>query len=256
MGTANNSNAYLYATDRIWSVDGTTRLSFQTDGNLVLRFADEAIWSSGTDDIASGGRFILQSSDGNLVVRDESDNSQWSSGTGDGNRENNGYHLVVITQCAFLIYEDISGKFHGLLNTEDDGCVGCNCSGTSYSFPTLSPTQSPSEHPTTVPTMQPTLEPTSNPTSSPSLIPTISPTEGPITFQPTTSPSINPTNNPTLYPTRLSTVNPSPIPSAIPTDLETTKTISDISDNENNALMFIGQEMNEIIYIGVDLYKG
>merc|ERR1712228_262957 len=34
-------------------------------------------------------------------------------------------------------------------------------------------------------------------------------------------------------------------------DLETTKTISDISHKENNALMFMGQEMNEIIYIVV-----
>ena len=68
-----------------------------------------------------------------------------------------------------------------------------------------------------------------------------------------TDPTKNPSEYPTLLPSISPTLNPSSIPSANPTHLETTNTISDISDKENNASMFIGQEVNEIIYITVGL---
>ena len=178
--------------DQVVSMDGSTSLKFQADGNLVLRFGDdrEAIWSSKTNPVAAGGYARLRYETGNLVVRDADDNWQWGCDTANISRPNNGYHLVVITQCAFLIYEDMNGQLHSLWNTEDDGCknVGCDCSGIdSYSLPTLSPTQSPTPSPTSNPTKFPTPSPTASP------IPTSAPTE-----YPTQSPIPSPTNTPTM----------------------------------------------------------
>ena len=142
--TALNSNAYLYSGDQIWSMDQTTKLNFQSDGNFVLYLdgAAQSIWRSITNPLAAGGYVELRNETGNLVIRDADDNWHWDTSTNNMNRQNNGYHLVVITQCAFLIYEDINGQLHSLWNSQNDTKNrNSDCSKIdSYSFPTVDPT--------------------------------------------------------------------------------------------------------------------
>ena len=228
--TAKDSHAHLYNGDRLWSMDGTTSLQFSDSGKFVLKFEpdnNKSIWRAETNEQKEGDYVILKYTNGVLRVRNKSDDTKWSSNTGDVDRENNGYHLVVITQCAFLIYEDMNGQLHTLWNTEDDGCknVGCDCSGIdSYSFPTLSPTQSPTPSPTyapvPAPTRPPTPSPSLSPTPSPSPFPTNSPTMRPSpepTSNPTASPSPAPVPAPTTFPTVSPTESPTPEPTFSPT---------------------------------------
>ncbi len=62
------------------SPNGSYRLYFQGDGNLVLRFTGgKAIWSTGTH--GKGGEYVKLQGDGNLVIRDGNGNALWSSKT-------------------------------------------------------------------------------------------------------------------------------------------------------------------------------
>ena len=60
------------------SVNGTYRLQFQNDGNLVLTnlASGRAVWASGTVN-ARPGQVVMQS-DGNLVITND-DRAVWSS---------------------------------------------------------------------------------------------------------------------------------------------------------------------------------
>ena len=215
--TANNTNAFLYPQDKINSSDGSTGLRFQNDGNLVLRLGGVSIWSSVTDSHAEGGRVILKYGNGNLVIRDKDDDTVWDSGTGDLNRENNIYHLVVIKECAFVLHQHTNGSLYSLWDTESDKPDReSNCSVmSSYSLPTVAPTQAPTSQPARSPTLLPTSFPTPSPTLNPTF-PTHNPTQYPITSSPTTVPTTQPTSNPTLNPSSSPTQAPSNSPSAQP----------------------------------------
>ena len=62
------------------SNDGRFKLTFQTDGNLVLRDAVGQIYSQTGISFTNLGKAVFQS-DGNFVVSDASDSVYWSSGT-------------------------------------------------------------------------------------------------------------------------------------------------------------------------------
>jgi len=64
--------------EQLTSPDGTYRLVMQTDGNLVLYKASQALWSTGGS--GAGSRAVMQA-DGNLVVYNGS-TARWSSTTG------------------------------------------------------------------------------------------------------------------------------------------------------------------------------
>jgi cytochrome c peroxidase len=73
--------------DALWSskTNGTngTRLSMQTDGNLVLyTSSNAAVWASGTN--GTGATSFTIQNDGNAVIRTSSGTSVWSTGTSNG----------------------------------------------------------------------------------------------------------------------------------------------------------------------------
>ena len=61
--------------------DGRTRLTMQTDGNLVLRSPSAALWTSRT--AGRPGAALNLQTDGNLVLRDAQGVARWTSGTRD-----------------------------------------------------------------------------------------------------------------------------------------------------------------------------
>ncbi len=66
--------------DTILSCDGSHRLEFQSDGNLVLyRSGGGATWASDTVDM--GADAVRFQSDGNIVIRDGAGRSLWSTST-------------------------------------------------------------------------------------------------------------------------------------------------------------------------------
>jgi len=69
----------LYPDQEVVSPGGTTRLLYQTDGNLVLYGPGGALWASDTFGY-SAGHATLQG-DGNLVVYDADGVPRWASGT-------------------------------------------------------------------------------------------------------------------------------------------------------------------------------
>ena len=70
----------LYGDQSVLSPDGRFRLTYQTDGNLVLyRWDDVPLWASGTWG-TNPGQAVMQS-DGNLVVYQSSGRPIWASGT-------------------------------------------------------------------------------------------------------------------------------------------------------------------------------
>lgn len=72
--------ATLTSGQKLVSHSGNAWFQLQGDGTLVLMDAQsqKTLWRSKT--ASSGSRFIFQQTDGNLVLRDSSGNSKWSSG--------------------------------------------------------------------------------------------------------------------------------------------------------------------------------
>ncbi len=137
--TVSGNNFRLNEGDRIVSLDDDTRLTFQVDGNLVLRsnaaaFSSitnqSAIWATDTQPEADGGYAIMQN-DGNLVVRDTNQNSEWSSKT--TNQGTSPYYLVVDYQCAYILSSDMSVLW-------DTNTTGCNGPLPTFAPPTRAPT--------------------------------------------------------------------------------------------------------------------
>lgn len=61
------------------SCNGTYSLVMQSDGNLVEKQGNTAIWSTGTN--GSNAYFVVMQNDGNFVVYDELGNSKWATNT-------------------------------------------------------------------------------------------------------------------------------------------------------------------------------
>jgi hypothetical protein len=108
------SNAYLYAWQSITSADGRFLLTYQGDGNLVLRDSQtlEALWSSNTSGTTSG--FTAMQGDGNLVVYDGSGIARWASST----EGNPGAFLVVQSDGNLVIYSDYTNWALWASNTD------------------------------------------------------------------------------------------------------------------------------------------
>jgi hypothetical protein len=83
----------LYPDDYLESEDGTIRLWYQLDGNLVIydKTTDPwtVFWATGTDGESTG--FVAMQGDGNLVLYDGDTVPLWATGT-DGNE---GAYLVL-----------------------------------------------------------------------------------------------------------------------------------------------------------------
>jgi hypothetical protein len=58
--------------------NGSTRLTLQTDGNLVLKDGSKVLWSSGT--AGKDARFAMLQNDGNFVIYDSDDQAIWNTG--------------------------------------------------------------------------------------------------------------------------------------------------------------------------------
>jgi hypothetical protein len=108
------SNAYLYAWQSITSPDGRFVLTYQGDGNLVLRDSQslEALWSSNTSGTTSG--FTAMQGDGNLVVYDGAGIARWASRT----EGNPGAFLVVQSDGNLVIYSDYTNWALWASNTD------------------------------------------------------------------------------------------------------------------------------------------
>lgn len=71
----------LVAGESLGSPDGTLRLTYQSDGNLVLYAGSHALWATNTAGRTAGG--LILHPDGNLVVFDAAGDPAWASGTAD-----------------------------------------------------------------------------------------------------------------------------------------------------------------------------
>jgi hypothetical protein len=99
-GEASNlpAGASLHADESLVSPDGRFRLSFQSDGNLVLYRSDGvSIWASNTSGITPGQ--ALMQTDGNFVVYDADGVPWWASGTSG----NSGAELVLRNDGDLLV---------------------------------------------------------------------------------------------------------------------------------------------------------
>lgn len=83
----------------VTSSNGRYKLTYQTDGNLVIyNAANQPVWSSGT--LGRGvGRTLMQD-DGNLVVYNDANQSLWASGTSG----NTGGYLAVQDDGNVVVY--------------------------------------------------------------------------------------------------------------------------------------------------------
>jgi len=68
----------LFASESVWSGNGSYRLIMQGDGNLVLYGPSGALWASSTS--GAGNRAVMQG-DGNLVVYNSVSKPLWATGT-------------------------------------------------------------------------------------------------------------------------------------------------------------------------------
>jgi hypothetical protein len=92
------AGASLHADESLVSPDGRFRLSFQSDGNLVLYRSDGVpIWASNTSGITPGQ--ALMQTDGNFVVYDADGVPWWASGTSG----NSGAELVLRNDGDLLV---------------------------------------------------------------------------------------------------------------------------------------------------------
>jgi murein DD-endopeptidase MepM/ murein hydrolase activator NlpD len=109
-----NPGEYLYAGQRISSPRGTSSLTMQVDGNLVVyhKYSSGwvAKWASGTAGV-SGARVIMQR-DGNLVVYDPQGHPKWASNTNGASGS-----VVVIQNDGNLVIYDPQGHPRWASNT-------------------------------------------------------------------------------------------------------------------------------------------
>jgi hypothetical protein len=96
------SNGYLYPGQSIASVDGRFSLTYESNGNLVLRnlSTSQELWSSNTNGTSPG--FLAMQGNGNLVLYDASGNPTPLSNTAG----NPGAFLVVQGDGNLVIYSD------------------------------------------------------------------------------------------------------------------------------------------------------
>jgi hypothetical protein len=96
-----NSGSILYPDDYVESEDGSIRLLYQQDGNLVIYDVTTdpwtPLWATGTTNDSLG--YVIMQDDGNLVLYDENDSPLWATGT-DGN---SGAYMVLTDTGDLLV---------------------------------------------------------------------------------------------------------------------------------------------------------
>lgn len=120
-------NQYMKPSQHLTSANGEYRLTFQTDGNLVLqRQSDLAqIWTSNTAN--QNGKRLVLGSDGNLTVQSHSKSPAWTSNTG-GSRVN---RLKVNNDGTLAIY-DTANKQVWSTGTSQDISTRASTATVSY----------------------------------------------------------------------------------------------------------------------------
>lgn len=101
-------NGVLAANQFIRSSDQRYTAIMQTDGNFVVYDNGKAIWSSGTNGKAAGGRVAMQA-DGNVVVYDAAGSAKWDSGSW-GSGVNRDFTLVMQTDGNLVAYDNQNGE--------------------------------------------------------------------------------------------------------------------------------------------------
>ena len=94
-------NDVLFPNQSRMSVDGRFRLTYQSDGNLVLYSGSSPLWASNTSGTTAGTTEMQ--GDGNLVVYDGFHNAVWSSQT----YGYSGAFLVVQSDGNLVIYNSV-----------------------------------------------------------------------------------------------------------------------------------------------------
>lgn len=92
-----DSEQFLSAGESLESPSGQYRLSYQTDGNLVIYGPGGDEWASNTAG-TTPNRAVMQG-DGNFVIYDPDGNDLWSTGT----QGNPGAYAVVLESGNFTI---------------------------------------------------------------------------------------------------------------------------------------------------------
>jgi len=111
------ANEYLFPGQEIVS-SCYYRVSFQTDGNLVLRdWKGTARWSSHTEN--QGGAYVSMQTDGNLVIRNWAGSSLWSTHT----QGHTNAHATLQGDRNFVIYST-AGNDLWASNTVNSSSVG------------------------------------------------------------------------------------------------------------------------------------
>ena len=127
------SGERLLVNDRIVSGDGRYKLTYQGDGNLVLRYSDgTALWSSKTSGTTTN--YTAMQGDGNAVVRNASSTAVWASGTA-GNSgaymlaKNDGNVVILASSGVQLWQTGTAGKTGTSSGSTTSGGTGVLPSG-------------------------------------------------------------------------------------------------------------------------------
>jgi pimeloyl-ACP methyl ester carboxylesterase len=127
------SGEKLLVNQKLVSADSRYRLTYQGDGNLVLRYSDGTpLWSSKT--AGTTPNYTTMQGDGNAVVRNASSTAVWNSGTS-GNpgayvvSKNDGNVVIVSSSGAQLWQTGTAGKTGSSSGSSATGSTGVLPSG-------------------------------------------------------------------------------------------------------------------------------
>ena len=146
----------------LFSENGKFRLSFQSDGNLILYKGDEVLWNTETTG-NDGASFKFQSNGDAIIYKDEK--FIWSNNQG----SNPNSFLLVQNDGNFIQYDRKSLKKLWESGSSVDE-LDPDFDVSKYS------NQCFTESPTLAPVTSPTEAPVANPTSEPVAVPTLKPT--------------------------------------------------------------------------------
>jgi hypothetical protein len=148
----------------LFSENGKFRLSFQSDGNLILYKGDDVIWNTETTG-NEGASFRFQTDGNAIIYKDE--RLLWSNNQ-DGNPNS---FLLVRNDGDFIQYDRESLKMlwdsgSSVDELDSDFDVSKYSNQCFTKSPTLAPVTSPTEAPVDNPTSEPVAVPTLKPTGS------------------------------------------------------------------------------------------
>ncbi|NJM33522.1 MAG: hypothetical protein HC850_01165 [Rhodomicrobium sp.] len=103
-------NRDLVANQAIRSANGRYLALMQGDGNFVVydQAENRALWASGTDGKAQGGRVVMQA-DGNVAVYDGAGQARWDAGSW-GEGVNRSFSMVMQDDGNLVVYDSQGGE--------------------------------------------------------------------------------------------------------------------------------------------------